>query len=179
MRIRHLRQTVRLTLALALLLLHLPTAHADFNDGVVAYLMGDYDKAFTVMQSLAESTEHGYAQYYLGMMYLRGQGAEQSDASAGKWFRRAAKNRISQAQYKLGKLYMKGRGVPKDNELAYAWLLTATKHQHQQSMEEIGKAQSVLSVEEAAAAEKLGQEFIEKYGPQASIDPSQPIQIDN
>ncbi|MEM6998969.1 MAG: sel1 repeat family protein, partial [Pseudomonadota bacterium] len=50
---------------------------ADFNDGVVTYLMGDYDKAFTTMQSLAETSDHGFAQYYLGMMYMKGQGVEQ------------------------------------------------------------------------------------------------------
>ena len=33
------------------------TAHADFNEGVVTYLMGDYDKAFTTMQSLAETSD--------------------------------------------------------------------------------------------------------------------------
>ncbi|MDZ7736346.1 MAG: hypothetical protein U5P41_09760 [Gammaproteobacteria bacterium] len=50
---------------------------ADFNSGVVAYLMGEYDKAFATMQSLSETADHGYAQYYLGMMYLKGQGARQ------------------------------------------------------------------------------------------------------
>ena len=43
-------------------------ARADFNDGVIAYVMNDYEKAFTTMQSLAETSDHGYAQYYMGVM---------------------------------------------------------------------------------------------------------------
>ena len=46
-------------------------ARADFNDGVIAYVMNDYEKAFTTMQSLAETSDHGYAQYYMGVMYSK------------------------------------------------------------------------------------------------------------
>ena len=60
--------------AIALLLLLAAPARADFNAGVVAYLQGDYDTVFTTMQPLAKDAGHGYAQYYLGLMYLKGQG---------------------------------------------------------------------------------------------------------
>ena len=131
------------------------------------------------MRSLAETSEHGLAQYYVAMMYLRGQGAEQSDTEASEWFRRAAKNRISQAQHKLGQMYTKGRGVPKDNELAYAWLLAAQQHDHPKATAALEKLKPLLSTDEVAAAEKLGTEYIEKYGPEKKADLSQPIQIDN
>ena len=45
-------------------------ARADFNDGVIAYVMNDYEKAFTTMQSLAETSDHGYAQYCMGVCLL-------------------------------------------------------------------------------------------------------------
>ena len=45
-------------------------AAAFLNDGVVAYLMADYEKAFSTMQSLAETSDHGYAQYYMAIMYF-------------------------------------------------------------------------------------------------------------
>lgn len=49
-------------LALALCVVAVPHARADFNDGVVAYLMGDYERAYATMRSLAEATDHAYAE---------------------------------------------------------------------------------------------------------------------
>ncbi len=139
---------------------------ADFNDGVVAYLMGQYDKAYSTMRSLAESSNHAYAQYYVGMMHLNGQGVEQDYKEAGRWFRKAAEQRIPQAQYKLGMLYMKGQGLPQDYEYAYSWFRVGASHQHKKSIEAIARAKEKLSEEELKEAEKLGLEFIGKYGPE-------------
>ena len=61
------------------------------------------------MQSLAETSDHGFAQYYMGMMYLKGQGVDQDYEAASNWFRKASEKNIPQAQYKLGDLYFKGR----------------------------------------------------------------------
>ncbi len=70
-------------LILLLCLILSQTVHADFNGAVIAYLMGDYDKAYTTMRARAESTNHSYAQYYIGMMYLNGQGVKQDYEEAG------------------------------------------------------------------------------------------------
>ena len=96
-------KNIRLLLLLLICIIT-TTARADFNDGVVAYLMADYEKAFKTMQSLAETSDHGYAQYYMGMMYLKGQGVEQDYKAASDWFRKASEKNIAQAQYKLGNL---------------------------------------------------------------------------
>lgn len=154
-------------------------AKADFNDGVVAYVMGDYDKAFTTMQSLAETSDHGFAQYYVGMMYLKGQGVEQDYKLAGEWFRKASEKNIPQAQYKLGNLYFTGRGVPKDYEFAYVWYSVGAAHDHQLSKQSIDKAKDKLSNEELTEADKLIVSYTEKYGPKEDVDPSQPINISN
>ena len=121
---------------------------ADFNDGVVAYLMADYEKAFTTMQSLAETSDHGFAQYYMGMMYLKGQGVDQDYEAASNWFRKASEKNIPQAQYKLGDLYFKGRGVPKDYEYAYIWYSVGASHKHELSEKSVKKAKNKLSDEE-------------------------------
>ena len=152
---------------------------ADFNDGVVAYLMGDYDKAFTTMQSLAETSDHGYAQYYLGMMYMKGQGVEQDYNAAGEWFRKASEKNIPQAQYKLGDLYYKGRGVPKDYGFAYIWFSVGASHDHKLSVNAIDKAKEKLSEEQLGEADKQIASYIKKYGPQEDVDPSKPIRIEN
>ncbi len=153
------------------------TARADFNDGVVAYLTGDYDQAFITMQSLGETADHSLAQYYLGMMYLQGQGIEQDYNKAGEWFRKSAENSIPQAQYKLGRLYMQGRGVPKDYEFAYAWFSAGAAHKHQKSISAIEDTMAKLSEQELAEAKKLSREYITKYGPKEQLDPGQPVQI--
>ena len=154
-------------------------ARADFNDGVVAYLQGDYDKAFTTMQSLAETSDHGFAQYYIAMMYMKGQGVEQDYKNAGKWFRKASEKNIPQAQYKLGNLYFKGRGVPKDYEYAYVWFSVGAAHEHKLSIDAINKAKTKLSDEELKEANKLIATYVKKYGPKEDVDPSKPIKIDN
>lgn len=155
------------------------SAHADFNDGVVAYMMGDYDKAFKTMQSLAETSDHGYAQYYMGMMYMKGQGVDQDYKNAGEWFRKASEKSIPQAQYKLGNLYLKGRGVPKDFEYAYIWFSVGAAHKHQLSVNAIKKAKTKLSEEELKEADKVIATYVKKYGPKEEVDPNQPITIEN
>lgn len=154
------------------------SAWADFNQGVVAYLMGEYDKAFTTMQSLSETADHGYAQYYLGMMYLKGQGTEQDVEEASKWLRKSAEQGIPQAQYNLARLYMKGEGVPRDYERAYVWYKTGASHKHAASANGIESAQSNLNEEQLAEAEKLSAEYIDKYGPKEG-ETDQPRNIPN
>ncbi len=157
-------QKIRPAIAL-LLLLTAAAARADFNAGVVAYLQGDYDRAFATMQSLAEAADHGYAQYYLGMMYLKGQGVAGDNKKAGEWFRKAAENAIPQAQYRLGELYFEGRGVPKDYEFAYIWYSIGATHQHKLSVNAIDKARQQLSREERTEADRLIKSYTIKYGP--------------
>jgi len=152
---------------------------ADFNDGVVAYLMADYEKAFTTMQSLAETSDHGFAQYYMGMMYLKGQGVDQDYEAASNWFRKASEKNIPQAQYKLGDLYFKGRGVPKDYEYAYIWYSVGASHKHELSEKSVKKAKNKLSDEELKEADKVIVTYIKKYGPEKDIDRTKPIKIEN
>ena len=165
---------------LLLLLFTIATAaRADFNDGVVAYLMADYEKAFTTMQALAETSDHGYAQYYMGMMYLKGQGVDQDYKTASNWLRKASEKNIPQAQYKLGDLYFKGMGVPKDYEYAYIWFSVGASHKHNLSEKAINKAKTKLSEEELKEADKVIATYIKKYGPSEDIDPTKPIRIKN
>ena len=156
----------KLYLALVLACLPVALAFADFNDGVYAYARGEYDQAFNTMRSLAETSVHGLAQYYVAMMYLRGNGVEQSYEEAAKWFRKSAEQRVKQAQYRLAELYMKGRGVPKDYEYAYAWYRVGAEHKHKKSIDALAAASANLSPEELEEAEKLSRKLIRDYGPE-------------
>lgn len=149
-----------------ILIISFGTARADFNDGVVAYLMGDYEKAYNTMISLAKTNDKdALAQYYLGVMYMKGQGVEQNYEEAGKWLRKSSENRLPQAQYKLANLYTEGKGVPKDYEFAFVWYSIGAAFQHPLSMKAVEKARARLSEDEYTEAEKLIGEYMDKYGP--------------
>jgi len=148
-----------------LMLISLQTAYADRNDGAYAYLQGDYETAYNTMISLANTSEDKIAQYYLGIMYMKGQGVEQDFEMAGEWFRKASEQGLAVAMYKLAGLYTEGKGVPKDLEFAYVWYSVGAVHNHEKSINSIEKAKSKLSSEELASANQLVAEYVEKYGP--------------
>lgn len=156
----------RIISAFFLMVMGLSPARADFNDGVVAYLMGDYETAYNTMISIAKTRESDpLPQYYLGVMYMKGQGVEQNYEEASKWLRKAAENRLPQAQYKLANLYTLGKGVPKDFETAYIWYRVGASHNHAMSVDALSNAKEKLSETEYEEAEKVIDDYIEKYGP--------------
>lgn len=159
-------------LGLALLFLPITALFADFNDGAVAYSMGDYQTAYRTMQALAVGSEDEYAQYYLGVMYANGQGIEKDYEEAAKWYRKAAEQGIPQAQYRLANLYVEGKGVPQDFEIAYVWYSTAAHQGHTGAAESVPPAAAMLSPDELKAAKKLSAEYIGKYGQKKKKEPS-------
>ena len=52
---------------------------------------------------------------YLGRMFLRGEGVEQSYEKAQIWFQRGVKSGDAGSQYGLGLMYLDGLGVPKNS----------------------------------------------------------------
>ena len=69
--------------------------------GLEAYEAGDFAAALDVWRPAAEagSTE---AQYYLGVMYARGEGVGQDPEIAFNWYRKAGSLGHARAQYNLG-----------------------------------------------------------------------------
>lgn len=155
--------TGRLLGAVVMLLLA-TGARADFDQGVIAHARGDYDKAVAIFLPLAETSQHPYAQYYLGLMYARGQGVEQDPKSAAKWLQSAAEQGVPQAQYRLGELYAAGKGVPRDYERAYAWFSCASHLGQKAAAGAMNTTQSHLSPVELREARKLSAEIIARYG---------------
>ena len=139
-------------------------AHADFNDGVFAYANGDYEKAWQTMMPMAQNSKHPYAQYYLGVMFAKGQGVEQDEKEASQWYLKAAKQGVKEAQFRLAQMYSKGKGVPQDHEAAYAWYKVATHLSHKKSKLALEPAREKLTDEQFAAAQQLADDYIDKYG---------------
>ncbi len=155
-------------------------AVADFNSGVAAYMRGDYSTAAQQLIPLAETADDGLAQYFLGNMYAKGQGVDQSAEQAAKWYRSAAEKGIAPAQYRLGVAYRDGQGVPLDLENAYAWLKVADKLGSKLAPTALTSLDGKLTPEELAEAEKLAAEYTIKYGtPKKEADgKSEPIKAD-
>ena len=87
--------------------------------GLEAYEAGDYAAALEAWRPAAEagSTE---AQYYLGVMYARGEGLDQDPEIAFNWYLKAASLGNAKAQYNLGLAYLQGQGAEKDSTEAAA-----------------------------------------------------------
>lgn len=139
-------------------------AQADFNDGVLALMTGDNDKALKTFVPLAETSDHAYAQYFLGRMYAEGRGVEVDQEAAAKWFRKAAEKGVQDAQFRLGGCYERGEGVPKDMEYAYGWYSVSAHIGNPKAAAAMKAAEAKLSPEEKESATELSQEMIQKYG---------------
>jgi len=117
----------RITIGFVLsLLLAASFSWAGLNEGVQAYKKKDYLRALIEFRSLAEQGNTD-ALYNLGQMYRLGEGVQQNDAEAVKWYLLAAEKGDADAQYNLGQMYRQGIGVPQDNAEAVKWYLLAAK----------------------------------------------------
>ena len=139
-------------------------ARADFNDGVVALMMGDYEKALSILVPLAETADHAYAQYFVGRMHAAGQGVEKNAEEAAKWYRKAAELGVADAQFRLGGMYEAGDGVPKDMEYAYGWYSVAAHLGNAKAIDAVKVSANALSDGEMKEAQALSAELIEKFG---------------
>lgn len=153
----------RLSAILCVLLLS-QNSLADFNDGVVALMSGEHDKALSIFVPLAETANHAYAQYFVGRMYAVGQGVEKNSETAAKWYRKASELGVADAQYRLGELYQSGDGVPRDMEAAYSWYSVAAHLGNPKAIAAVDQSAELLSPSEFKEAQVLSSELIEKYG---------------
>ena len=86
---------------------------ADFAKGWIAYKTGDYATSLEEWTPLAEQGT-ALAQYFLGVMYLKGLGVLQDYKMAAKWNALAAEQGFAKAQFYLGNMYRKGEGVSRN-----------------------------------------------------------------
>lgn len=100
--------------------------YADFGNAVQSYKDEDYAEAFKEFRLLAERGD-AVGQYYLGVLYHRGEGVVKDDAQAAAWFRKAAEQGHALAQNELGTMYFRGRGVAQDNAQAGVWYRKAAQ----------------------------------------------------
>jgi uncharacterized protein len=114
-----------------------PVSAATLEEATAAARMADFKTAAAIYSELAEKGDVK-AQYNLGLMYIRGDGVEQSYAEAAKWHRKAADQGYADAQYSLGFLHF-NRDIPTENyEEAANWYLKAAQQGHVKSQLNLG-----------------------------------------
>lgn len=116
----------RLILVSLLLFLSSPVYADDFQDGRDAYNRKDFKAALEKFKSSAEQ-EDARAQFFLGLMYSRGQGVTQDDKESFRWYRLAAEQGQENALSILGEKYYNGWDVAQDYGEAAKWYRWAVK----------------------------------------------------
>ena len=139
-------------------------ARGDFNDGVLALMQGRNEEALKTLLPLAETSNHAYAQYFVGRMYAEGRGVPQNREEAAKWFRKAAEKGVQDAQFRLGGMYERGEGVPTDMEYAFAWYSVSAHIGNPKAAAALESASARMSAEERRSANTLAADLIQKYG---------------
>jgi len=95
-------------------------ADSAFRSGLSAYNSGDYARAKSIWEPLAQN-EDAPSQAGLGFMYHRGFGMAVNDERAAYWLRKAAEHGQPEGQMMLGSLYFYGQGVVQSYVQAFAW----------------------------------------------------------
>ena len=141
-------------LLLTLLLLLLPTAPAlaDFEAGMRAANLRDYDGAVRAWRPLAEAGD-ARAQYHLGDLTEEGRGVARDYARAAELYRRAAVQNHAAAQNALAILTVEGRGVARDPVEAYKWFALAARVGNDFARRNLEKLSGMLSADERTEAE--------------------------
>jgi TPR repeat protein len=95
------------------------------NDNVSAYRPeGDPSESTNLLADRGDASE----QFRLGLMYERGQGANQDYAEARRWYLKAAEHDDPRAEFALGVLAVRGLGAPTDYAEGVKWFHKAADH---------------------------------------------------
>lgn len=100
-------------LASALLLATSVGCQAGFIEGSQYFVQRQYDRAFKELKPVADRGDPG-AQFFVGAMYLEGQGVAQDVKTGMKYLEASAKQGDSGAQFRIGRIYYDGKIQPQD-----------------------------------------------------------------
>lgn len=115
----------RLTILMLGLLLNATAYAGQLEDGLAAYVKGDYNTAYQLWLPLAEQ-DNAKAQFNLGVMYLEAKGVVLDNQQALHWFIKAAEHGDMSAQLNLRLMYRDGLfDLKKDKKQALFWYTKA------------------------------------------------------
>ena len=94
---------------------------ADLNNGLNAYMVGDYKTAYKDWLPIAEQG-NAVAQYNLAGLFVNGYGVDLDEEIAFKWYKKAAEQGHPKAQFNLGVMYLIESGTEQSFVEAKHWL---------------------------------------------------------
>lgn len=100
----------------------------------------------------AANKGNAHAQYVIGCKYSLGQGVEQDQREAVRWWQKAADQNHPGAQYNLGHARMKGNGIPVDSVASYLMFRDAARGYKQWVQEGVRFKEMDVSVARRQAA---------------------------
>ena len=103
-----------------------------FQQGLDAYLAGDYATAQGIWRPLAEAGDM-VAAFNIGILYAQGLGVTKDPAQAFRWYKMAADADYAPAQFNLGAAYREGAGVEVDMFQAAHWWSKSAAQDHPQA----------------------------------------------
>lgn len=119
------------------------TLHADNNcsinaqEGAISFYHENYLEAYKYLSKASEAGDPS-AQYYLGIMYLNGQGVPANYQEAVRLFTLAVQKNHAGGQIALGVLLIEGIGVPQNFKRAAHLLTLAAKQNNQDAQAILG-----------------------------------------
>lgn len=128
-----------MTLAVWWLAFTAPAFAAGFDDGFTSYLSGQYPRASSIWQPLAEAGDIE-AQFGMGLLYEKGHGVLRNLSVAASWYARAAEQGSMRAQTQLGGMYARADGVAEDWEKAISWWRRAAAQGSKRAKYHLGQA---------------------------------------
>ncbi|MDH3639455.1 MAG: SPOR domain-containing protein [Gammaproteobacteria bacterium] len=119
-------------LAVTLIAAQSGAAEDPFQQGLNAYLAGDYTEARRRWEPLADAGDT-VAAFNIGILYAQGLGVAKDPAAAFRWYQKAADAGYAPAQFNLGAAYREGAGVDVDMSQAVHWWSESAAHGHPQA----------------------------------------------
>lgn len=142
-------------------------AEADKEQSVLkaaqaAYYRKDYSTALQGFQILADR-KNARAQFFLGEMYLYGQGVKRDLDRALKLELAAADQGSTEAQFTLGGMYERGQGVPLDRVQAHVWYALSATTGDERAIRKKAMLETVLTPAQLEQARQLGKDWLNRH----------------
>jgi len=150
--------SIRCALAVFLFAALARPALADFQAGLDAYRVGDFETAYREWSALAEQGS-ALAQFNLGLMHEQGKGRPVDLAEAAQWYLRAADGGFARAQYAIAEMYESGSGVERDVVQAYKWFDLAGQQRYEDARKRRKKLADTMTSTEIALGEMWMREW--------------------
>lgn len=97
-----------------------------------------YAVAVPALSKMADSGD-ARSQHLLGYLYFTGLGGlQKNQATAAKWFEKAAKHNYAVSQFAIGQCYLRGTGVTADKKKAVKWFEKAAKQDDPDALLKLG-----------------------------------------